>query len=814
MSNNLPIQMTRFIGRQKEMADIRRVLASSRLLTLTGTGGSGKTRLAIEAVRQVLGTYKDGIVWVELTSLSEGSLVAQTVATTLGVLEQPGQEVERSLEGFLGDKQLLLVLDNCEHLIAASARLVDRLLRACPQLAVLATSLESLRVEGEVAWPVPPLSIPGEELVSADRLQQYEAVALFLDRARSVSPKFALTNENAAAVGRICRRLDGLPLALELAASRANMLTAQQIANRLDDRFTLLKLEARVPVHPRHQTLRATIDWSYGLLAADEQKVLRRIAVFEGGCSLETAELVCVDETLPAERIFESLAALVARSLVSADTIGQKQARYRMLESIRAYTLQKLSEAGELALMRDRHLDHFLDRAEEAAPKLNDSYQQLWLNWLEGEHDNLRAALAWSLENGRIEAGLRIATALVRFWEIRGYMHEGQTWFERLLAQVDKDVPTAVHANALAYASFLTMLLGDAETTMVYGQQAIALAEAAGGEGSQILIIALASLASAARAAGDFRTSCALEEREIRLLRRVPGQEFFLGMALLAHGSVAIELAEYETARTSLTESLAIAREAGDSFRTAHALNTLGDLARCEQRYEDAQTLYEHSEALLRELGAKHDLASVLYNLGQTCLYLGNIERAYVLFCESMAAHETLQNAPGVAECLTGFAAIALLRGRPAAGARLLSAAQALGDQRPAATSLRRSTRLEYERSLALAHERLTEAEFLTEQAIGTALSLERAVVFARDLPLKEESTPASSDTADSLTGREREVVALIGQGKTNSEIATELVVSKRTVETHVGHILSKLGVSSRGQIMLWAIDRGLTQNS
>jgi DNA-binding NarL/FixJ family response regulator len=443
---------------------------------------------------------------------------------------------------------------------------------------------------------------------------------------------------------------------------------------------------------------------------------------------------------------------------------------------------------------------------------LNDAYQQLWLNWLEGEHDNLRTALVWSLENGRVEAGLRIAVALTRFWEIRGYVQEGLTWFERLLAQADERVPPIVRANALTYASFLAMFLGKASTATAYGNEAVSIAEAAGDTSDPILILALSSLASGARSAGDNQAAFTIGERTIRLLRDSSGPSFYLGMALLAQGGVAIELGKYDIARAALDESLAIAREAGDAFRIAHALNSLGDLARGEHNYKDAQTAYENSVALLRELGAQHDLASVLHNLGYTCLHLGDVERAHALFSESMAAHQAMQNVPGIAECLIGFAAIALLRGLPAAGARLLGASTAVGGQRSAAASVWQATRMEYEHYLDVARANLTEAEFQAEEAIGRAMSLEQAVDYAQNLPLTPKISPAIEKIPDTLTGREREVAALIGQGKTNGEIAIELVLSKRTVETHVSNILSKLGLPGRAQVMRWAIDHGLNQ--
>ena len=815
-STNLPIQLTSFVGRDQEIVDVKHLMFNSHLVTLIGTGGSGKTRLAIQLADMVSEAFADGVWLVDLAPLHEPSLVPQLVAQVLGMRPAPDQKLPESLLVYVQSKQLLLVLDNCEHLIEACALLAQDMLSQAPQMRIVATSREPLAITGETIYPVPGLVWPSSNASAQlqdnpQELMQYDAVRLFVERARAISSNFDLTSENAWSIIEICRRLDGLPLALELAGARVNALTVQEINARLNDRLALLVSGQRRGRKSRHHTLRATMDWSYALLPVDEQILLGRLAVFAAGFTLDTAESVCTGEGIDAGQILDLISSLVSKSLLVAETVGRVQARYRLLETIREYAGEKLAEARETDRLRDRHLDLFLDRAEEAAPKLNDAYQQLWLNWLEGEHDNLRAALAWSLENGRIEEGLRIATALVRFWEIRGYVHEGLAWFQRLLLQADERISLVVHANALAYACFLAMFLGDAASALAYGQKAVALAEAAGDEGSGVLTIALSSLSSGARAAGDYHTAFTLEERVIQLLRESPERPFFLGMALLGHGSIAIELGEYDIARVSLGESLAIAREAGDSFRIAHTLNALGDLARCEQRYADAQTAYESSVRLLRELDAQHDLASVLHNLGHTYLHLGDIEHAHLVFRESLNSHRLLQNVYGIAECLIGFAAIALLGGLPSVGTRLLGAADALGGQRTAAASMWQATRMEYEHYLALARTNLTQVEFQMELALGSALSQEQAVDYAQNLPVKQEIEAVNIKKPDGLTNREREIAMLVGQGKTNGEIATKLVVSKRTVETHISHILSKLELTSRAQIMLWAIDRNLT---
>lgn len=635
---------------------------------------------------------------------------------------------------------------------------------------------------------------------------------MFVERTRAILPDFALTPANTAAVVNICRRLDGIPLAIELASARANVLTVQQIAARLDDRFAFLVSGQRTTHVPHHHTMRVAIDWSYDLLTAEEQVLLRRLAVFAAGFTLDTVAGICGDDGVApcgAEgRTLDLLASLVSKSLVVASTLGRTEARYRLLESIRDYALEKMRLAGEAARLRDRHLDLFLARAEEAAPRLGDAYQQLWLGWLEAEHDNLRAALAWSLEGGRIEAGLRIANALIRFWEIRGHVQEGLTWFERLLARADAGVPLAVRVNAYTLASFMEMFLGHAPASTAYARAAVDLAESAGDGDPAVLAFALSGLASAARTAGDHQTAFSMASRIIPIYRKI-GPPFHLGMALLSQGGMAIELGAYDTARALLEESLALAREAGDAFRAGHALSSLGDLARCEQNYAEARTAYEEGVASLREVGAQHDLASVLGNLGHACLHLGDVARAQALFSESMSAHQAQQNKPGMAESLVGFAATAIVRGLPAAGARLLVAAAAIGGHD--VTSAWPATRAEYARYLSLARIRLTDTEFKAEEAIGRAMSLEQAIDYAQHLAPKSDSSSAIRVKQDDLTQREREVAALIARGKSNGEIAGELVLSKRTVEKHISSILSKLALTNRAQIVRWAIDSGLT---
>jgi predicted ATPase/DNA-binding NarL/FixJ family response regulator len=804
LQTNIPAELTSFIGRKGEVAEVRGMLASSRLVTLTGAAGCGKTRIATRVAVDVGHEYADGIYWLDLTQLTDPRLLPQAVARALSVAEQPGRPLIDELLDALRDRQLLLVLDNCEHLLSACAELVDTIL-ASTAVSVLATSREPLGVTGEMRYPVSPMALPPAHF-PVDDLDRFDAIQLFVERARAILPLFELTPENAAAVASICRHLDGIPLAIELASARVNVLTVEQIAARLDDRFDLPATAPHV-VHGHHHTLRAAVDWSYALLSTSEQVVLGRLSVFAGGCSLATAEIVCAGDGVEREQLLDLLSSLVNKSLVVAQTLQRGEARYRLLETIRQYAQEKLIASGARPAIRDRHLQCFLQMTEETALKLRGRYQQLWLDWLEGEYDNVRAALTWSLESRRIEAGLRIAIALYQFWTIRDYVEEGLTWLERLFDQAEESISPLVRARALTYASFLAGFRGNSAAQIAYGREAATLAEAAGDEGKPALAWALAGQAYAARAAGDYQTELALARREIQLYREL-GESYLLGVTLSTGSFPAMSLGRYDEAHAMLDEGLALLRETGDSYRIAMALNFSGDLARCERDYARAEPLYEESVSLLREVGAVRDLASALHNLGHTLLHLGDLERAHALFGESVAIQQAQRNTPGVAECLIGFAAMAVESNLPAAGARLLAAAVAIGGQRVATAWA--ATRMEYEHYLALVRARLAEPELQAEQAAGSTFSLQQAVEYAQSLPLKPAATPAPRGKPGDLTPREREVAALIALGKSNGEIAAQLVVSKRTVEKHIAHILSKLDLTNRAQVVRWAIEAGL----
>ena len=684
--HNLPIQLTSFIGRGREIAEVKRLLGAARLVTLTGSGGAGKTRLALQVAADVVEGNSDGVWLAEFAPIADPVLVPKTVASAMNVPEQPGRDMTETLVDALRPKALLLVLDNCEHLLAACRDLAAALLRTCPQVRILATSRQGLGVPGETLWRVPSLSVPEDttRLPPPDKLLLFEAVRLFVDRAVMIDSGFMITSENAPALARVSQRLDGIPLAIELAAARVKVLAVEQIAARLDDRFRLLTGGSRMLL-PRQQTLRAAIDWSYDLLSQKERAVLRRLSVFAGGCTLEAVEVVCIGNSVEASDILDLLTQLVDKSLVLVET-RHDEARYRLLETIGEYGRDRLAETGEAMEVQRRHRDWYLALAEQAELKLQGSEQVVWLRRLEMEHDNLRAALEWSLTDARdAEAGMRLSAALAYFWRARDYVAEGSRWLERALSH-DGDVPASARAKAVRTLAYMLVFQG------------------------------------------QFERAGAWAEKGLDLSRQLDDKEG-IGQSLWTLGMVALSQRDFDRAKALYSESLAYCREAGDSAGAGNALNQLGEQARSRGDYEAARSFYEESLVIRRATGDKGRIAATLGNLGSVEIAQGHCRIAAVFLRESLTMRREIGSKKGVIGCLAGFAGVAVAEDQLERAARLLGAAEVLLGT--IGIPLEHPDQVEFESRVKATRAALGDAAFATAWAEGRAMTLEQAIEYA-----------------------------------------------------------------------------------
>jgi predicted ATPase len=483
--HNLPAPRSNLVGREQQILEVKRELETTRLLTLTGAGGAGKTRLALEVSRELLEAYSDGVWLVELAPLSEAELVPEAVAEALEVPEHPDEPLADTLTEALGSRELLLVVDNCEHLLEVTARLVDILLDSCPRLRVLATSREALGVDGEMRWPVPPLSAPDpQRSTTPEELEGSESARLFLARARNRDPSFAFTPGSAQAVAEVCRKLEGIPLAIELAAARVGTLSLEQISERLEDALGLLTHGGRTAA-PRQRTIRGTLDWSHDLLSERERKSFRRLSVFAGGWTLEASEVVVSDESMGETAVLDLLSGLVEKSLVIAEMAAEGgRVRYRLLDPIRQYAFEKLEQSGEIEDVKRAHAEYFLTLAEEAEPDLIGPREVEWFERLEEEIDNVRAALSWAQGHREAGLGLRLAGALMSFWLTDGHYGEGRRWIEGALAR-EGPTPAVARAKALGATSLLASEQGDYARAKEAAEEGLGLDEEAGIEDSR-----------------------------------------------------------------------------------------------------------------------------------------------------------------------------------------------------------------------------------------------------------------------------------------------------------------------------------------
>ncbi len=771
---NLPAPRTRLIGREGDLAAVFELAlhAEGRLVTLSGAGGSGKTSLALEVARALLPAFPDGVWLAELASLSDPVLVPGAVAAALGVRDRPGRPLAEVLAEYLQPRTLLLVLDNCEHLMDPCAQFVEGLLSACPDLRVLATSREPLRIPGEVVWRVPSLAVPDlRGRYTADELAGYAAVRLFVERARAVQPAFRLTSSNAAAVAEVCVRLDGIPLAMELAAARVRAFSVEQIAAYLDDRFHLLTAGPRTAL-PRQQTLQATVDWSYALLSEPERTLLRRLSVFAGGWSFEAAEAVAAGEGIHAYAMLDLLAQLVDKSLVIADE-QRGVVRYRLLETIRQYAHQRLLEAGEAERTRDRHLAYFLRLAEAAELKLRGPEARAVMDRLEEEHDNLRAALEWALAPlGRGDAALRLSGALAWFWWVRDYHSEGRRWLARVLAASPDR--TAPRMKALHGAGFLAHHQRDADAARALLVESLAIARE-------------------------------LDDR------------WTVAWTLHCLGRVAYFDNDPQTARSLGEQSLAVAQAISDPSLIAWAHHLLGLAAYIAADDVTARAHYEQSLAIRRKLGFDEGIGILLSLLGLVAIREGDLGQAHALSREALIMVQGLLGPWGLCMPLAALSRIAAAWGQPLRAVRLGAAATALSELYQ--TPLIPLFEPPLAEGLELARRVLGEAVYLQTWTEGTAMSLDQAVAEALAIEVAPPATqPAAGpesrggDPFGDLTPAEVQVLRLLAGGRTTKEIAAELVVAVSTVDRHITHIYGKLGARNRAEATAFALKHGLAE--
>ncbi len=723
---NLPTSPTSFVGRVREVSTVEALLrrADVRLLTLIGPPGIGKTRLAVQAAAGLRNAFLDGVWFVPLAALRDPRLIAPLVARTLGIKEVSGTSLRASLQDHLATRQALLVLDNFEQL-ASAAPLITDWLTGAPDIKILVTSRAALDVYGEHEFPVPLLALPDpQDTVDLDRLLQYEAVHLFVERAQAVRPDFALTAENAALVATICRRLEGLPLTIELAAARMRVFPLPALLARLQSRLTLLTGGAR-DLPPRQQTLRGALEWSYELLEPEEQRLFHRLAIFMQGFTVEAAEAVAGPDAADGAGVLAGLTSLVAKSLVQQQVSNDGESRYAMLETVREYAREQLVASGDLPTVARRHALYYLALAETAAPGLTGRHQAAWLRRLDREHDNLRTALAWAVEEPDLTPALRLAVALARFWEVHGPVSEGRSWLEGALVG-DRGVPAELRARALHAAGNLAFDEDDYATAQTWHEESLALRRAEGNRAG--IADALDSLGNVAHRQGHAARAqeCVAESLA---LRRAINDRAGVGRTLVNLGALALGQGQYGPAREAFDEALRYMRLSGDAWGTALALNHLGEVLLYEGEYARAAALLDESLQLFRQLGDKRHSARALESLGMLARKQTDYARGGPFYTEGLLLFAEAGAKYGVAVCLEGLAAVSGGQGDPVRAACLRGAAESIRAEIGAPRPPERRT--DVERRVSAARVEPDRQLIADAAAEGRALAIDEAITYA-----------------------------------------------------------------------------------
>ena len=760
--HNLPAQATPLIGRQPQLeaARTRLLRADTRLVTLTGAGGCGKTRLGLQIALDVISQFPDGVFLVSLAPVSDPNLVAAAIAQVLGLRESGGgASIRQVVSGYLRERRMLLLIDNFEQVIAAASD-IGELLALCPHIKVLVTSRAPLQIYGEWEVAVPPLATPEPRAeLPPDEVAQYDAVRLFVERARAVDAHFALTRENTPAIVEICHHLDGLPLAVELAAARLRVLSPQEILERLTDRFALL-VDGPRDRPARHQTLRNAIAWSYELLNEHQREQFRSLSVFRGGWALEAAEAVCG----PDADVLNGLGWLVKWNLVRHTPVQGRRSRYTMLETILEYARGQLAANDEEHAVRAQHAAFFLDLAEQAEPELRGRNQSAWLDRLEVEIDNLRTALEWLTSRGDAEGALRLCAALAWFWGIRGYWTEGRIWLQRALqgtggGPLDR---TRVRMRALQGAGWLAHVQNDGNTARGLLEECLSIARQI--EDQRAVAWTLHLLGRVTYFEGDFGGATALAQDAFELARALE-DEWVIGWCLHLLARAAHMRGDYATARMLYTESLSVRQQYGDRDGSAMVFLLMGMLSFHDQKYVEAREFFARGLLMAHEL------------------HYGWVE----------------------ANALATYASVAAATGQSERAARLGAAAERWASV--LAVTLVPDYRIELDRALGRARADLGEVAYATAWSIGSMMSTDQAVAYALD-----SSEVQDKSMHGPLSSREQEVALLVARGMTNRQLADVLVISTRTADHHVAHILAKLGLATRAQIAGWVERMGMAQ--